>query len=211
MKMIITEKETKNMLRTKSFAVVLAAAGLLALPAFSQETPARQDATVQAFGSFVKSTTDDNGVQQNATNSGGILGSYRFFFNDHHGVELNYGYTLNTQNYALAAGTTGLNAYSHEATAAYVLRFPKRHFTPFVLAGAGALVFDPNNVPSANMQARPAFLYGGGADINITNRLFFRAGYRGLLYNSPNFEVPALNVDRLTHRAEPFGGIGYRF
>ncbi len=210
MKTIITEKETKNMLRTKSFAAFLAAAGLLALPAFSQETPARQDASVQAFGSFVKSTTD-NGVEQKATNSGGILGSYRFFFNDHHGVELNYGYTLNTQNYALAAGTTGLNAYSHEATAAYVLRFPKRHFTPFVLAGAGALVFDPNNVPSANTQARPAFLYGGGADINITNRLFFRAGYRGLLYNSPNFEVPALNVDRLTHRAEPFGGIGYRF
>src|SRR5205814_2706937 len=99
MKTIIAEKETKNMLRTKSFAAVLAAAGLLALPAFSQESPARQDASVQAFGSFVTSTTDDSGVQQNATNSGGILGSYRFFFNDHHGVELNYGYTLNTQNY----------------------------------------------------------------------------------------------------------------
>jgi opacity protein-like surface antigen len=210
MKTIITEKETKNMLRTKSFAAVMAAAGLLALPAFSQESPARQDASVQAFGSFVKSTTD-NGVEQKATNSGGILGSYRYFFNDHHGVELNYGYTLNTQNYALAAGTTGLNAYSHEATAAYVLRFPKRHFTPFVLAGAGALVFDPKDATFANTQARPAFLYGGGADINITNRLFLRAGYRGLLYNSPNFEVPALNVDRLTHRAEPFGGIGYRF
>jgi len=86
-----------------------------------------------------------------------------------------------------------------------------RRVTPFVLAGAGALVFDPNNVPSANTQARAAFLYGGGADINITNRVFFRAGYRGLVYNSPNFDVPALNVDRLTHRAEPFGGIGYRF
>jgi opacity protein-like surface antigen len=210
MKTIITEKETKNMLRTKSFAAVLAAAGLLALPAFSQETPARQDATVQAFGSFVKSTTE-NGVEQNATNSGGILGSYRYFFNDHHGVELNYGYTLNTQNYALAAGATGVNAYSHEATAAYVLRFPVRRFTPFVLAGAGALVFDPNNVPSASTQARAAFLYGGGADFHVTNRVFIRAGYRGLVYNSPNFDVPALNVDRLTHRAEPFGGIGYRF
>jgi len=209
MKKIIAEKEIK-MLRTKSFAALLAAAGLLALPAFSQESIGRQEASVQAFGSFVKSTTD-NGVQQNATNSGGILGSYRFFFSGHQGVELNYGYALNTQNYALAAGTTGLNAYSHEATAAYVLRFPARRFTPFVLAGAGALVFDPNNVPSASTQARAAFLYGGGADFHITNRIFFRAGYRGLVYNSPNFDVPALNVDRLTHRAEPFGGIGYRF
>jgi opacity protein-like surface antigen len=210
MKADITEKETSNMLRAKNFAAVLAAAGLLALPAFSQESPGRQEVSVQAFGSFVKSTTD-NGVQQSATNSGGILGSYRFFFNNHSGVELNYGYSLNTQNYGLATGTTGLNAYSHEATAAYVFRFPMRRFTPFVLAGAGALVFDPNNVPSANTQARAAFLYGGGADINVTNRLFFRAGYRGLVYNSPNFDVPALNVDRLTHRAEPFGGIGYRF
>ena len=210
MKGIITKKETNNMLRTKNFAALLATAGLLALPAFSQESPGRQEASVQAFGSFVKST-NDNGVQQNATNSGGILGSYRFFFNDHNGVELNYGYALNTQNYALAAGTTGVNAHSHEATAAYVLRFPMRRVTPFVLAGAGALVFDPKNTPFANTQARPAFLYGGGADFNITNRVFFRAGYRGLLYNSPNFEVPALNVDRLTHRAEPFGGIGYRF
>jgi opacity protein-like surface antigen len=210
MKANITEKESNNMLRTKNFAAVLAAAGLLALPAFSQETPGRQEASVQAFGSFVKSTTD-NGVQQGATNSGGILGSYRYFFNNRNGVELNYGYTLNTQNYALASGTAGLNARSHEATAAYVLRFPMRRFTPFVLAGAGALVFDPNDVPSANTQARAAFLYGGGADFNITNRVFFRAGYRGLVYNSPNFDVPALNVDRLTHRAEPFGGIGYRF
>lgn len=210
MKQIITERESKNMSRSKNFATLLAAAGLLAIPAFSQETPARQDATVQAFGSFVRSTTD-NGVQQNATNSGGILGSYRFFFTDHQGVELNYGYALNTQNYALAGGTTGLNTHSHEATAAYVLRFPGRRITPFVLAGAGALVFDPTDVPSANTQARAAFLYGGGADFNISKRVFFRAGYRGLIYNSPNFDVPALNVDRLTHRAEPFGGIGYRF
>ena len=210
MKQIITERESKNMSRSKNFATLLAAAGLLAIPAFSQETPARQDATVQAFGSFVKSTTN-HGVQQSATNSGGVLGSYRFFFTDHQGVELNYGYALNTQNYALASGTTGLNAHTHEATAAYVLRFPMRRVTPFVLAGTGALVFDPNNVPSANTQARAAFVYGGGADLNITNRVFFRAGYRGLVYNSPNLDVPALNVDRLTHRAEPFGGIGYRF
>jgi len=98
------------MLRANNFAAVLAAAGLLALPAFSQETPGRQEASVQAFGSFVKSTTD-NGVQHSATNSGGILGSYRFFFDNHSGVELNYGYSLNTQTYALASGTTGFNAY----------------------------------------------------------------------------------------------------
>ena len=42
-------------------------------------------------------TTTDNGVQQGATNSGGVLASYRFFFSNSHGVEVNYGYSLNTQ------------------------------------------------------------------------------------------------------------------
>jgi hypothetical protein len=43
------------------------------LAAFSQEG-CRSDATVQALGSFVKTTTD-NDVQRGATNSGGVLAS----------------------------------------------------------------------------------------------------------------------------------------
>ena len=198
------------MLVRKNFAVLLVGAAVIAMPVFSQETPGHNEASVQAFGAFVKSTTD-NGVQQGATNSGGILASYRFLLNERNGIELNYGTALNTQTYGFVNGTTGLNARSHEATAAYVLRFPMRRVTPFVLAGGGALVFDPNNAFAGNAQARPAFLYGGGADFHVTNRVFVRAGYRGLLYNSPNFDIPALNVDRLTHRAEPFAGIGFRF
>src|ERR1700674_3888021 len=112
MKMIITAKETDNMLRTKSFAALLAAAGLLALPAFSQESPGRQEASVQGFGSFLKTTTD-KGVEQSATNTGGVLASYRFFFNIHSGVELNYGTALNAQSYASAGGSTGVNSRSH--------------------------------------------------------------------------------------------------
>ena len=61
------------MFRTTSFAAILLGGALAALPAFSQEG-GRSDATVQAFGSFVKTTTD-NGVQQGATNSGGVLAS----------------------------------------------------------------------------------------------------------------------------------------
>jgi len=198
------------MLVRKNFAVFLVGTALIAIPAFSQEGPGRNEAAVQAFGAFVKSTTD-NGVQQGATNSGGILASYRYLLNNRNGVELNYGYALNTQTYGFANGSSGFSARSHEATAAYVLRFPMQRITPFVLAGGGALVFDPNNTNAGNTQARAAFLYGGGADVRLTNRVFFRAGYRGLVYNSPNFDVPALNVDRLTHRAEPFGGIGFRF
>ena len=46
----------------------------------------------------------------------------------------------------------------------------------------------------------------------LTQRLFLRAQYRGLVYNSPTFDVGALNdLDRVTHRAEPSVGFGFRF
>ena len=198
------------MFRAYSLAVILLGGVLAALPAFSQEG-GRSDATVQAFGSFVKTTTD-NRVQQGATNSGGVLASYRFFFSDSQGVEVNYGYSLNTQTYGFAAGPLGVKSNQHEVTAAYVYRHAVRHFTPFVEAGVGGLVFAPTEAPAASTQTRAAFLYGGGADFNITHRVFVRAEYRGLVYNSPTFDLtPVLGADRATHRAEPSIGFGYRF
>jgi opacity protein-like surface antigen len=183
-----------------------------ALPAFSQsENPGKNEVSVQAFGSFVKSTTN-NGIENTATNSGGVLGSYRYFFNAHNGVEANYGYSLNTQSYSSASGVLGVKSNSHEISAAYVFRMPMHKFTPFVLAGAGGLIFDPRDFVGANSQARAAFVYGGGADFNLSHRLFLRAEYRGFVYNSPTYDLTGLaSVDRITHRAEPSVGFGYRF
>jgi outer membrane immunogenic protein len=198
------------MFRINRFTAIVLGGALAALPTFSQES-GRSEATVQAFGSFVKSTTN-NGVQQDTTNSGGVLASYRFFFTNSHGVEVNYGYSLNTQSYGLSAGPLGVKSNQHEVTAAYVYRHALRHFTPFVEAGVGGLVFNPEDAPGASTQARAAFVYGAGADFNVTRRIFVRAEYRGLVYNSPTFDLaPALGVDRVTHRAEPSIGFGYRF
>src|SRR6266852_2049151 len=96
------------MFRTSSFAAIVLGSTLATLPAFSQEL-GRSEASVQAFGSFVKSTTE-NGVPQGATNSGGVLASYRYFFHYNHGVEVNYGYSLNTQTYGLVTGPLGVKA-----------------------------------------------------------------------------------------------------
>src|SRR5712691_7713697 len=197
--------------RNTLVGLVLGAA--LASPAFSQEeNPVyKNEASVQALGSFVKSTTE-NGIEQKATNSGGVLASYRYFFNNHHGVELNYGYALNTQSYGLPDGAVGLRTSSHEISADYVLRFPQKRWTPFVLAGLGGLVFDPQDFAGASSQTRAAFVYGGGADFNLSKHLFMRAEYRGFVYNSPTYDFAGLDgVDRTTHRAEPSVGFGYRF
>jgi opacity protein-like surface antigen len=199
------------MFKTNFAVTCLAGVAAIALPAFSQSENPRNEVSVQAFGSFVKSTTD-NGIQNNATNSGGVLGSYRYFFNAHSGVEADYGYSLNTENYNSTAGALGVQSYSHEASAAYVFRLPMHNFTPFVLAGAGGLIFDPKDFVGASSQARAAFVYGGGADFKLTRSLFLRAEYRGLVYDSPTYGLPGLaGADRVTHRAEPSIGFGFKF
>jgi outer membrane immunogenic protein len=198
------------MFRNKSLAAVLFVGALATAPVFSQEV-GRSEATVQAFGSFVKTTTS-NGVQQSDTNSGGVLASYRYFFTNSSGVEVNYGYSRNTQSYGLIDGPLGVKSDQHEFTAAYVYRHHMRRFTPFAEAGVGALLFNPTDSSAASSQARAAFVYGAGADFNLTKRVFVRAEYRGLVYNSPTFDLAsAIGNDRVTHRAEPSIGFGYRF
>src|SRR5581483_1696925 len=193
--------------------VITLAAGIasLALPAFSQENPGKQEVAVQAFGSFVTGTTQ-NGVDNKATNSGGVLGTYRVFFSKYHGVEADYGYSLNTQKYSSSGFGVGVPSYSHEVSGAYVFRLPLGHVRPFALAGAGALIFDPKDFAGASRQTRAAFVYGAGADLDITDHVFARVEYRGFVYNSPTYDVPTLaGVDRTAHRAEPSIGFGYRF
>ena len=192
--------------------MLMAGAASIALPANAQtEDGGRQEVAVQASGSFVATTTQ-NGIDNTATNSGGVLASYRYFFSTHHGVEANYGYARNTQSYTSAQGSLGVKTNSHEITGAYVFRMPFRKVTPFALAGVSALVFDPKDFAGASTQTRAGFVYGAGADFNLTKHVFIRAEYRGFVYKSPTYDLPALSgMDRVTHRAEPSVGFGYRF
>ena len=198
------------MSKVNSLLTLFAAAVIVGVPAYSQEDY-RSEVTVQGMGSFTKETTH-SGIKQDATNTGGILAGYRFYFTKHLGAEINYGYTLNTQNYRAATGTTGIKSYSHESTGALVYRVPFKKFNVFALAGAGAVVFNPKDLRGIDYQARAAFVYGGGADYNLTHRLFLRAEYRGLVYKSPTYNIAGLvGMDRTTHRAEPSMGLGFRF
>ena len=198
------------MSKLSSFLTVIAASVIVAAPAFSQED-LKSEVTVQGLGSFTKETTH-YGVKEEATKSGGVLAGYRYYFTKHLGAEVNYGYTLNTQSYRLTTGTTGIKSYSHETTGALVYRVPFQKFNVFALAGAGAIIFNPKDMRGIDYQARAAFVYGGGLDYNLTHRLFLRAEYRGLVYNSPTYAIAGLSgTDRTTHRAEPSMGLGFRF
>lgn len=202
------------MFQKRLLTMVMAGAAAIAVPAYAQSEEAGakgHEVAVQAFGSFLTTTTQ-NGVDNSETHSGGVLASYRYFFSKHHGVEANYGYTRNTLSYTSSAGFASLKTDSHEVSGAYVFRMPLGKVTPFALAGAGALVFSPNDFAGASNQTRAAFLYGVGADFNLSRHLFLRAEYRGLVYNSPTYDLPQFaGLDRTTHRAEPSVGFGYRF
>jgi opacity protein-like surface antigen len=195
--------------------------GLLVSSARAQETY-KNDATVSAIGSFEQSTSG-KGINQSSTDSGGVLFTYRYFFTPHHGVELDYGYSRFSQQYTALgsttvpfSGTLGIPADTHEATASYVFRFSPRHrFTPFLSAGTGALVFHPNSFTVGGVNgstfATPDFVYSAGADIALSHRVSFRLGYRGHVFQAPDFGVPGIGTGSVTHMAEPFGGLSFHF
>jgi len=195
--------------------------GVLASTSYGQESY-RNDATVSALGSFQKAT-NGNGINQTSTDSGGVLFTYRFFFKEHHGVEVDYGYSRFSQQFTALGSSTpfqgslGVPSDTHEFTASYVYRFAVGHrLTPFLSAGTGALVFSPTNSFIAtgingSTFATPDFVYSAGADVALSKRLSFRVGYRGHVIQAPDFGIAAINTGAVTHIAEPFGGLSFHF
>jgi opacity protein-like surface antigen len=177
----------------------------------------RNEVSVQGTGFFTKDS-ENNGLTQHTTDSGGLLTSYRFHFNRWLAADASYGYTRNTQQAVTTAGAFNIQSNVHQLTGALVVTAPMKFakLTPFVLAGAGALIFDPTGeaggfVPGADSQAKAAFVYGGGADYDLTKHLAIRVEYRGFVYKRPDFGLPSLNSDATTHTAQPSAGLVIRF
>src|SRR5260370_10269173 len=168
-------RELFQMSRKKSLAALLMGTALISLPALSQDGPPenKSEASVQFIGTFLKQTTN-NGVRESASDGGGVLAGYRYFFTQHHGVEVNYAYSRSTLSYNFGAGPLGTSTNQHEITGAYTLRFPMARVTPFVQAGIGGVVFQPRNVVLGNTQGRVGFLYRCGPGFNLTQPVFSR-------------------------------------
>jgi len=173
--------------------------------------------TVQGTALIAKdSTADSNQLSRHESRSGGFLVGYSYQFNAWTGVEGNYGYTRNIQDYSGTIGQSSIQANIHELTGSFVLHIPVRATSvrPYVLAGAGALIFDPTDrsiVNGLDRQTKAAFVYGGGLNFDITRNFGMRAEYRGLVYNVPDFTVSSLHLDKVTHLAQPSIGFFVRF
>src|SRR5258708_35624217 len=113
------------MVRTKSLAALLMGTALISLPAFSQESGPenRSEASAQFFGTFLKNT-DQSGVRQTSSDSGGILASYRYFFTKHHGVEVNYVQSRSTIGSEICGAPIAAGGNHNALTPAPTSRFP---------------------------------------------------------------------------------------
>jgi outer membrane immunogenic protein len=168
-------------------------------------------------------TSDAQTVNLKPTRATGYLGTLRYSLSSRSAVELNYGYLRNSQNYLLTDSTGfqtafGINATVHEATAAYVYNVRKIYrFNPFVLGGAGVLIFIPtgNSLDSTGIgyenQNRLSLLYGVGTDFRLTAGFALRMQFRGLLYKAPDFTLSTYTTNAYGHLAEPSVGIVYNF
>jgi outer membrane immunogenic protein len=186
---------------------------LLSLRAVAQEV--RSEVSVQGTGFFTKDS-NGNGIQNKATETGGLLIGYRYNITRWLAAEANYGYDRNTQSY-IGSASARVQANIHQITGSAVVKLPSfARIQPFALVGSGGLIFDPTNnaggtFAGATSQAKGAFVYGGGADYAFTKHLSLRAEYRGFVYKAPNFNLASLNTNAWTHTAQPSAGIVYRF
>jgi opacity protein-like surface antigen len=199
-------------------STALAAVLFFASGAFAQEEAplSHHEISAQGTGFFTKDS-QSNGTSQHSTDTGGFLIGYRYHFNRWLAAEANYGYDRNTQQNLTSGNSFNLQTNVHQATGALVVTLPShRRVSPYVLAGAGALVFDPTgnagqSVPGALSQAKAAFVYGGGADFKIVDHFAFRAEYRGFVYDRPDFELASLPTGTLAHTAQPSAGVVFKF
>jgi len=184
--------------------------------AMAQERP-WQEISVQGTGFYTKDSSG-NGIDQHATDAGGFLLSYRYHFNRWLAADGSYGYARNTQQNFSSSGPLSVQANVHQATGALVVTVPRRVFKlqPYFLAGTGALVFNPTgnvggSVSGAQSQAKAAFVYGGGADYDLSKHFTLRAEYRGFVYQRPDFDLATLHSGATAHTAQPSAGIVFRF
>lgn len=192
------------------------ALGLSVAASSAQEN--RSEISLQGGGLFTRSTTG-NGTSYSTTESGGVLGTYRYHLNRWISVEGAYGYSVNTQKYSLSSSAFRIQSGIHDFTGSLVLNLPShRHsrINPYLLAGGGALRFAPTNdqfntLSGAQGQTRGAFVYGVGMNYAIYKGLSLRAEYRGLVYSTPDFGFGALATNAVTHTAVPMVGLSFRF
>ena len=199
-------------------AIIIAAAALFCLPAWSQDqTSQSQTDQYQVSANLtanLQAETTYAGVTDRPTYSGGVLLNLRYRFRTNLAFEANGGFTTYTQYYEPVAGQEQANIYEGTAAVVYSFRSPAARLRPFVEAGGGILYFSPVATGSTAGGAKVVQgtgVGGLGADWKMNRNFSFRAGYRLLIYKVPSFNVTAQTLNTFTFMSEPYIGLVLRF
>lgn len=118
----------------------------------------RAEIFLSGFGLF-GSQANGNAITEQQTDAGGLAVGYRFHLNSSSALEGRYGFSRNSDKYAIGGAVSSIPSYFSEISGSYVYTFSKsRHIRPFLEAGGGAVIFIPGNYntpPSAAVAGTP--------------------------------------------------------
>ncbi len=212
-------------------------AGTAQAPAQAQAEPAPHGGVETDIGfnfyEDINSSTTAKGITETPINSEGGMLEIRQIRSPFIGYEVTYSYNPADETIApTAAPSCGTNCNlppqrlpSGASTVGldWILSAKFGALRPFVAGGGGFFIDEPSysvtvgqspvitNTYATNGIVRPAFLFGGGVDFNLSRHFGVRAQYRSVLYRVPNLATsfPALGVNTQTQM--PMGGIFYAF
>jgi opacity protein-like surface antigen len=146
--------------------------------------------------SAAESSAGFNGSTQDTTKSVGVVADARYEFGHHSALDFSVTLNRNSEIFELpnAAGLDFVQTNNAEMIATYIVRLPSNEkLKPYVLVGGGLVRFSPNNnfstglIPSS--ETKPAFAYGFGTDLKLSERWALRLQYRGLVRGEPDFKL----------------------
>jgi opacity protein-like surface antigen len=167
---------------------------------------------IQGGGIFARAVTE-NGVRYQPTSAGSVDVGYRFYLTRWLGVEGDFDYFRNRQQYTTSTIVLSQKTNVLAVSGGAVFNLPNpltKKFQSFFMVGGGALIFHPVNL-DASFETKQAIVFGGGIDVPLGRHLAIRGQAKTFLYQAPDFGVSALKVDKFTQAMVPSAGIVWKF
>jgi hypothetical protein len=199
--------------------------------------PRHHSDTSISLGAFSQLTIDRTGEMYGFTTQGtapsaGVLGTFRQTFSPWLGYSVNLGYSRVSEQYRSDSGYYGIpnelniNSNVYETSITYIAHTSvNKRISLFGDIGPGLLTVlpIPGNEYSVvgspermalnglSVQVRPTGVFGSGVDVHLSSHFDFRAEYRGLIYNNPDFRTGDYLSKRVTLTSEPTFSLVYYF
>jgi opacity protein-like surface antigen len=177
---------------------------------------------------FTKALAESNAAEntQTTTTSVGAVADVRYDFGRHSAVGVALTLNRSTEIFFNSNGNSSLTRVktnNGELIGTYIFRLPaNERVKPYAMFGGGMVRFSPVNggfttggTPQTEM--KPAFAYGFGTDLKVSDHFAVRLQYRGLLRADPDFKLSSSDLTNTfgtglrTHVPEPSIQLVYHF